>query len=161
MRWILSPTTGRSIDSRKEMKQFSIVARWFFVLLLAASSVGKLADMPGFYAVVKSYGLLPDAVIPISAWALTFFELLLAVWLAMGKRIGIASILVVALHLIYMIWILVALARGLSLANCGCFGVFWARPLTWFTPIEDLILLLLATAMWRNTRRQTREYARQ
>ncbi len=158
MRWILSPTTGRSIDNHNVMKRFNVAARWFFVLLLAASSAGKLADMPGFYAVVYSYDLLPDAVIPISAWALAFFELLLALWLAIGKRIGIASILVVALHLIYLIWILVALARGLNLANCGCFGVFWPRPLSWFTPIEDLILLILATIMWRSARRESRQH---
>ena len=124
--------------------------RWFFVLLLAASSVGKLADMPGFYAVIKSYALLPEAVIPISAWALAIFELVLAIWLAMGKRINVAALIVIALHLVYLIWLAIALARGLDIPNCGCFGVFWARPLTWFTPVEDFILLALATVMWRS-----------
>jgi uncharacterized membrane protein YphA (DoxX/SURF4 family) len=124
--------------------------RWFFVLLLAASSIGKLADMPGFYAVIKSYALLPEAVIPTSAWALAIFELVLAIWLAMGKRIKVAALIVIALHFVYLIWLAIALARGLDIPNCGCFGVFWARPLTWFTPIEDLILLVLAIVMWRS-----------
>jgi uncharacterized membrane protein YphA (DoxX/SURF4 family) len=124
--------------------------RWFFVLLLAASSIGKLADMPGFYAVIKSYALLPEAVIPISAWALAIFELVLAIWLAMGKRIKAAALIVIALHFVYLIWLAIALARGLDIPNCGCFGVFWARPLTWFTPVEDLILLALATVMWQS-----------
>ena len=124
--------------------------RWFFVMLLAAASVGKLADIPGFYAVIKSYALLPEAVIPISAWALAIFELVLAIWLAMGKRINVAALIVIALHFVYLIWLAIALARGLDIPNCGCFGVFWARPLTWFTPVEDFILLALATVMWRS-----------
>lgn len=132
------------------MNLASTSIRWFFVLLLAAASVGKLADIPGFYAVIKSYALLPEAVIPISAWALAIFELVLAIWLAMGKRIEVAALIVIALHLVYLIWLAIALARGLDIPNCGCFGVFWARPLTWFTPVEDFILLALATVMWRS-----------
>ncbi len=124
--------------------------RVFFVLLLAAASLGKLADMPGFYAVIKSYALLPEAVIPVSAWALAIFEFVLAIWLATGKRIHIAALIVIALHFVYLIWLAIALARGLDIPNCGCFGIYWARPLTWFTPIEDLILLALATVMWRS-----------
>ena len=124
--------------------------RWFFVLLLAASAIGKLTDMPGFYAVVKSYALLPEVVIPVSAWVLAIFELVLSIWLAIGKRIYVAATLVIALHLVYLAWLASALARGLDIPNCGCFGVFWARPLTWFTPVEDLILLALAIIMWRD-----------
>jgi uncharacterized membrane protein YphA (DoxX/SURF4 family) len=132
------------------MSVIGIGIRWFFVLLLAASSIGKLADMQGFYAVIKSYALLPEAVVPISAWALAIFELVLAIWLAIGKRINVAALIVIALHFVYLIWLAIALARGLDIPNCGCFGVFWARPLTWFTPVEDFILLALAIVMWRS-----------
>jgi uncharacterized membrane protein YphA (DoxX/SURF4 family) len=132
------------------MSMIGVGIRWLFVLLLAASSIGKLADMPGFYAVIKSYALLPVAAIPISAWALAIFELVVAIWLAIGKRIGVAALILITLHFIYLIWLVIALARGLDIPNCGCFGVFWARPLTWFTPVEDLILLALAILMWRN-----------
>ena len=34
-----------------------------------------------------------------------------------------------------------ALGRGLGLENCGCFGVFLARPLEWYTPLEDAVLI--------------------
>jgi Methylamine utilisation protein MauE len=132
------------------MSMIGIGIRWFFVLLLAASAIGKLADMPGFYAVIKSYALLPEAVIPISAWTLAIFELALAIWLAMGKRIHVAALIVIALHFVYLIWLMIALARGLDIPNCGCFGIYWARPLTWLTLLEDFILLVLAMVMWRS-----------
>jgi Methylamine utilisation protein MauE len=132
------------------MSMIGIGIRWFFVLLLAASAIGKLADMPGFYAVIKSYLLLPEALIPISAWALAIFELALAMWLATGKRMFVAAPIVIALHFVYLAWLMIALARGLDIPNCGCFGVYWARPLSWFTLLEDLVLLALATVMWRS-----------
>lgn len=40
-----------------------------------------------------------------------------------------------------------ALHRGLQIANCGCFGVYWARPLTAVTLVEDALLLALACLM--------------
>lgn len=131
------------------MNTVDIGIRWFFVLLLAAASTGKLADMPGFYAVIKSYALLPDTMIFVSAWALALSELGLALWLAIGKRVYVAALIVIALHVIYLAWLSIALARGLDIPNCGCFGVYWARPLTWFTLLEDFILLTLAIVMWR------------
>lgn len=131
------------------MNTVGIGIRWFFVLLLAAASTGKLADMPGFYAVIKSYALLPDAMIFVSAWALALSEIGLALWLAMGKRIYVAALIVIALHVIYLAWLSIALTRGLDIPNCGCFGIYWARPLTWFTLFEDFILLTLAIVMWR------------
>ena len=132
------------------MSFIGIGIRWFFVSLLAASAVGKLADMPGFYRVIKSYALLPEPVIPISAWALAIVEFILAIWLVIGKRINVAALVVIVLHVVYLAWLMIALTRGLNIPNCGCFGVFWPRPLTWFTPVEDFILLALAIVMWRN-----------
>ena len=132
------------------MSSIGVGIRWFFVLLLAASAVGKLADMPGFYAVIKSYALLPEPVISTSAWALAIVEFILAIWLVIGKRINVAALVVIVLHFVYLAWLMIALTRGLNIPNCGCFGVFWPRPLTWFTPVEDSILLALAIVMWRN-----------
>ena len=48
---------------------------------------------------------------------------------------------VVVLHVILLSAVLVSLWRGLAIANCGCFGVFLARPLTSQTAIEDAMML--------------------
>lgn len=136
------------------MKKVGVIIRWFFVLLLATSGIAKLADMPGFYDIVKSYDLLPVSTVPGAAHALALFELGLATWLASEnnarKGARYAATAVIILHTVYSAWLLLALARGLHIANCGCFGVYWARPLSWFTPLEDLILLLLAVLLWHS-----------
>jgi hypothetical protein len=123
--------------------------RWLFALLLAVTGVAKLMDMPGFYAIVAGYQSLPDALVPLASWGLALGELALTGWLALGKRLSAAAICVIVLHIMYLGWLCVALLRGLRLENCGCFGVYWGRPLTWYSPLEDLALLLLAICFWR------------
>jgi hypothetical protein len=132
-------------------KKFDILRdclRWFFVLLMCASAVGKLLDMDGFYGVVETYRLLPVEVVPLSAWALVLVEIAFAGWLVSGKRLGSAAIGLIGLHFMYLLWVLIALHRELLISNCGCFGVYFARPLTWQTPVEDITLISFALALW-------------
>lgn len=129
------------------------VLRGLFLLLLATTGIAKLFDMPGFYGIVAAYRLLPEALVPASAWALALVEITLAGWLAWGRALRPAALLIVLLHLMYLGWLLIALVRGLALANCGCFGVYLARPLSWTMPFEDTALLALALALWAQVRR--------
>lgn len=127
------------------------ILRWAFAAVLLASAVGKLLDMPGFIAVVETYRSFPQAALPVAAWALTLTELALALWLATEKALRRATAALVALHLIYLVWLGIALGRGLDLPNCGCFGVYLARPLSTRTLLEDGTLLALALVLWRST----------
>jgi uncharacterized membrane protein YphA (DoxX/SURF4 family) len=138
------------------MKLWLQCIRGFFILLLAASAVGKLADMSGFAAIVDSYRVLPRWLVATAAWALAITELVIAAWLIAGWRLRVAAAGLIALHAMYLLWLLSALLRGLNIANCGCFGVYFARPLTWFTPLEDMVLLSLSFMLWRGIRRGAR-----
>jgi uncharacterized membrane protein YphA (DoxX/SURF4 family) len=130
-------------------RAFLIALRIFFALLLFASAVGKLLDMPGFYRIVESYNVLNASLVPPLAWLLAITEFSLAVWLVVGYRLIWAATTIIALHMIYFLWIGAALIRGLNIANCGCFGVYWPRPLSPYTLLEDTILLSLACLLWR------------
>jgi Methylamine utilisation protein MauE len=129
-----------------------------FILLLLTSALGKVLDPQGFASIVATYQLLPDGLVFVAAWAVILTEFLLALWLAMGlwpqyrHTLSLASIAVLGLHWLYFDWMLIALMRGLTIPNCGCFGVYLARPLTWFTPLEDAFLIFLAWLMWRAAR---------
>lgn len=105
--------------------------------------------MPGFYAIVRTYQALPEALIPLAAWSLTLAELGLALWLLSGRAARQAALATCAMHIFYFVWLSITLLRGLRLENCGCFGVYWARPLTWFSLVEDLLLFALAVLLWR------------
>lgn len=126
----------------------------FFALLMLASAGGKLLDMPGFYRIVDTYQMMPAAIIPLSAWILTLFELGLGFALLEKKMAATASLALAPLHLFYLAGLSQALLRGLNLPNCGCFGVYWGRPLTVYTLVEDIVLLVLAAALclWLRSR---------
>ncbi len=132
------------------------VLRFFFALLLLASAVGKLLDIHGFAAVVGTYQVFPETLLLPAALALSLVELALGFALVWGTRLVAAALLTVLLHAGYFAWLGLAYLRGLQIANCGCFGVFWPRPLTPWTFLEDGALLAAAAVLYFGARRATR-----
>ena len=128
-------------------------------MLLAVAAIAKLADMQGFAVVVDSYRALPAELLGKAAWLLAFVELGLSIALIFGPAIearvpaarawiSARFAAVFALHLMYMVWLVLAYLRGLDIPNCGCFGVYWPRPLTAYSLLEDAVLLLLSARLW-------------
>lgn len=117
-----------------------IVLRVLIASVLFATAVGKLLDVGGFARVLGTYRALDDrALLPI-AIAVPVAELVLAVWLFSNRRPFAAAMAAFAMHLAYAAWSASAVLRGLALPNCGCFGVFLPRRLSWSTVVEDLVL---------------------
>lgn len=125
----------------------NIVFRLILGSILAAAAVGKLLDMQGFRNVLKEYKLFPHW----SLWILTLLMPLIEASIAMSMvsgyelQKGIYASLI--LHGMFTIILFIELLRGIKLKNCGCFGVFFARPLRWFTPLEDIGMILLTLAV--------------
>lgn len=115
--------------------------------VLLVSAAGKLVEIAGFSNVLKTYEAFPDAILFPLAIAIPLAELALALWLFSGQFLAAAAITSVVMHLAYAVWSAVSVLRGLRLANCGCFGVFWPRPLGWTTVAEDLVLTAASFAL--------------
>jgi len=118
-------------------------------LLLAATACGKLLDLPGFVAVLDTYAALPETWLSPVALAVIAVEVVLAALFFLRVRPRATALACALLHVAYAAWAAAALARGLRLANCGCFGVFLPRPLTWLTVGEDLIATAVSLVLWR------------
>jgi len=144
-----SPAQSRALSLEQLAPGARVALRVLFAVLLLVTGVAKLLDMAGFYEVVRSYQSLPNVVVPPASWVLAVGEIVMAAWLLARYRPRWAAVTVVLLHLMYLGWLVIALLRGLEISNCGCFGVFWARPLTWYSPLEDLVLVGLAILYWR------------
>jgi hypothetical protein len=69
-----------------------------------------------------------------------------------GVYLAEAALVMVLVHLGYLAWLAVAYVRGLTIRDCGCFGVFLARPLTVRTFVEDGLLLAAAMVFWLGLR---------
>ncbi len=118
-------------------------------LVLLATAAGKLADVRGFAAVLETYRSFPEAALRPLAVGISLFELSLAIWLLSGRRLSGAAAASAAMHLAYAAFSAATLARGIEIDNCGCFGVFSARPLTAATVVEDLVMAALSLALLR------------
>lgn len=129
--------TGRSRSAAvvRAFLRFAIAA------ILLATGVGKLADVPGFAGVLTTYEAFPEwALVPVAV-AVPVSEILLAVWLFSGRRLVAAALASAGMHSLYAGWAAVTLARGIDVPNCGCFGVFLGRPLSYGTVLEDSALV--------------------
>lgn len=113
--------------------------------LVLATGVGKALDVPGFIGVLHTYRLgLGDGLLWAIGLAVTTFELALGLWILSGRRLARAMGFAIALNAGYFVLMTTSLWRGLDLHNCGCYGVYFAQPLRWYSPLEDLALIVLS-----------------
>jgi uncharacterized membrane protein YphA (DoxX/SURF4 family) len=127
--------------------------RFFIAAVLLATAAGKLLDVRGFAAVLESYDAIAERALLPFAVAIPLLELAVGLWLVSGRRLAAASLAAAAMHLLYAGWSAASVLRGLKLANCGCFGVFLARPLGWSTVVEDSLMVALSLALYALARR--------
>jgi methylamine utilization protein MauE len=123
-------------------------------LVLLATAAGKLLDIPGFARILEDYEVFSRGASLWIAWLVSGAELVLALWLFSARRLAAAAACALLLHLLYAVWSAKALVRGLRLSNCGCFGVFLPRPLTWGTAAEDVAMAALSAALVALARRE-------
>ncbi len=109
----------------------------------AVSAFAKALDLSGFTEVLRTYRAFPDSTLFPFALTITTLELGLGAWILWGHRLHISATAAAITNVGYAGWMVLTLLRGLHLPNCGCFGVFFARPLTWATPLEDLVFASL------------------
>ena len=122
--------------------------------LILATGVGKMLGIPGFAQVIGTYqfGFGPDVRSAV-AIAIAATELLLGIWMLSGWHLARSAIAAAALNAGYLVLMISSLLRGLELDNCGCFGVYFASPLRWYSPLEDAALIALCLLLLRLTHR--------
>ena len=141
------------MDSLREPRGVRAFLRFGLGAILLATATGKLADLPGFVDVLRTYRAFADAALLPIALGVSAGELALAIWLFSGRRLFAAAITSIVMHAVYSGWSAASVLRGLRLENCGCFGVFLKRPLGWPTVAEDLALVGLSAALAGLSRR--------
>ncbi len=130
-------------------QRLALALRGFVILVLVTTATGKLLDIPGFARVLSHYEIFPGGLQLPLAFFIPLFELLLAFWLLSGKKLPAAALTALLLHGAYAALSILTLLRGIRLDNCGCFGVFLARPLGWGTVIEDGVMIAICLLLYR------------
>ncbi|UCE64692.1 MAG: hypothetical protein JSU59_06085 [Nitrospirota bacterium] len=142
------------VSFRRKFLRF--VLQFFIGGMIFLSALGKSLDMPGFIEVLKAYQAFPPAALKSLAFCVTGIEFFLGFWILSGYRLSLSAWGAALLNTLYTGWMVITLLRGLAISNCGCFGVFFPQPLTWLTPIGDLVLVGMCVLLAYLT--QTEEY---
>jgi hypothetical protein len=135
------------------MKSLLRIFQFFIALLLLTTAIGKLLDNRGFAEVLLNYDLFPEAVLLPLALGMSLFELFLSLWIFSGIKLKYASFIAVILHIQLVVVAISSNLRELNIPNCGCFGVFWARPMNWSTVVEDSLLTVVCIVLYLLARR--------
>ncbi len=115
--------------------------RSFLGTLFLATGIGKLLDNRGFARVIATYELgIPEPGLLPLALAISLLELAVGINILRGRRLKQNVLATLVFHIGYTALAAATLVRGLPIENCGCFGVFLARPLRWSMVGEDLAL---------------------
>jgi uncharacterized membrane protein YphA (DoxX/SURF4 family) len=133
------------VSFRRKLLRWSL--QFFIGGIIFLSALGKSLDMPGFIEVLKTYQAFPPSMLRPFAFSITGIEFLLGVWILSGYRLPLSALVGALLNTLYAGWAVITLLRGLTLSNCGCFGVFFPQPVTWLTPIEDLVLVAMCVML--------------
>ena len=121
-------------------KTFGRGLRLFIAVVLLTTGLGKALDIPGFVEVLITYQALADWMLYPVALGMTATEII-SFWLFSGRLVFWAALASLGLHVVFTLWTAVTFLRGLDIPNCGCFGVFFARPLDVWTIVEDLVMV--------------------
>lgn len=98
-----------------------LLARLLLAGVWLASGVIKASNLAETEVAVKGYQLLPESlVVPVSA-VLPYLEIAVGVLLVLGLATRLAAILSLLLLAAFLVGVISAAARGLSI-DCGCFG---------------------------------------
>lgn len=116
--------------------------------VLAVSGYLKAVRPPEeFAAALESYWVLPVAATLALAKIIPWVELLVGLALMTGYATRRAAALAASLHGVFIVLLAQAMARGLALKDCGCFGAAGPH----FAPAQmlalDVALLVLCLAV--------------
>ncbi len=124
--------------------------RLFLGLLFTATGLAKLLDNRGFAQVIASYQLGLPGLLPLGL-CISLAEVWIGTNLLRAQRVRLSLWGTLLFQVGYGALAAMTLRRGIVLDNCGCFGVFLARPLRWTTVLEDAVLAAIsAFCLWRS-----------
>jgi hypothetical protein len=119
----------------------------FLGALLILSSSSKIASLPAFAVVVRSYQLLPRRLVSIAAYAIPTLELIVGIILVLRYRLEWAAYLAGVLFATFGLAVSVNLLRGRRNLACGCFGFQQDHLISWKIVLRNTILAVGSCAL--------------
>jgi len=122
-------------------KYFLFSIRILLGIVFIFAAISKASEPEGFARAITNYKLLPLFSINILAIVLPWIELCTAVLLIFGISVKENSTILSGLLIVFIIAIIISLARGLNI-DCGCFGTVGGTKVGVQKILENFGLLL-------------------
>ncbi|MBI4064690.1 MAG: DoxX family protein [Elusimicrobia bacterium] len=118
--------------------------------IFLASGFFKLLEAPeDFAAAMEAYEILPPALIAIAARVVPWVELFAGGFLAAGCLTRWAAVICGGFSSVFFLLLAATKIRGISLAECGCFGKLGPHLEPWQTMILDAVLISFSAYLIR------------
>ncbi len=117
----------------------AVPARLYLGYVFIAACIHKIAHPGSFALDIATYDILPLSLLNLMAITLPWIELAAGVMLVAGFRVRGAALAVTGMMAMFIVAIIVALAKGLDM-SCGCFASQAAAeedPISWMTVLRD------------------------
>ena len=122
-------------------------------VLLYAGFLKAAGPIAEFAAAIEAYKLLPSILISPLALALPYVEMGFGVYLFSGFLTRMSAVAAGAMFATYLAVLGSALARGIDLASCGCFGADTLSPR--HTIVMDAVLLAISALLYKLSKEPT------
>jgi putative oxidoreductase len=127
-----------------------LVVRLILAAVFIYAAVQKIIDPVTFSKEIDNYQMLPYILVSLMAVILPWLELFCGVLFIMGKGLRGASLILIAMNIVFIIAIGSAMARGLDI-SCGCFGAGASEKVGFRKIGEDVLFLAGATFVYYRT----------
>lgn len=130
-------------------------------IILLGMAVGQTLSAPAMSEILGAYDAIPRPLLVPFIVVLIAAEAVAGLWLvARPRSTSLAPVwLYAAVSVVWTALAVQAMARGLHIGNCGCFGLYLSQPLRWWVLLEDALLLVYAAIMLRSSLRGREESA--
>jgi uncharacterized membrane protein YphA (DoxX/SURF4 family) len=125
-----------------ENKYLLLSIRIFLGFIFIFAAITKVTDPNLFAQSIYNYKLLPDFTINFFAIAFPWIELVAGVLLIFGVSVKENSAILSSLLFVFIIAIIISVARGLDI-DCGCFGTVDGAKVGLVKILENVGLLIL------------------
>lgn len=125
-----------------ENKYLLLCIRVFLGFIFILAAITKVTDPNLFAQSIYNYKLLPDFTINFFAIAFPWIELVAGVLLIFGVSVKENSAILSSLLFVFIIAIIISVARGLDI-DCGCFGTVDGAKVGLVKILENVGLLIL------------------
>jgi putative oxidoreductase len=106
----------------------------------------KVLNPYEFAEAVLAYRLLPESLVALAAAGLPWAEIAAGLCLVAGFKSRSCLLILAGLVAVFLIAILITMARGLKI-DCGC-GLFFQRQVGLTAVLEDVVLLIWAAGLY-------------